>query len=99
MLAVPAQQSREFFDSMLDVAAATAAARLSGAIRLARCEGVELRDGYSPSDVALECWPVTADHRAVVVVVFATAVRPDGGQNMAATGRFTFTNLTNTRKP
>jgi hypothetical protein len=99
MLAMTPQQGREIVNAMLDAAAQTAAARLTGSIRLAACEGVELHEGYNLVDVALECWPVTADHQAIVVAVFATALRPDGGQNMAASGRFTFTTLTNTRKP
>lgn len=99
MLAIPPQQGRGIVNAMLDAAAQTAAAWLPGSIRLAACEGVELREGYTLGDVALECWPVIADHQAMVVAVFATAFRPDGGQNMAASGRFTFTTLTNTRKP
>jgi hypothetical protein len=98
MLAVPPYPGRDIVDAMFDAAESAAAERLCLPIRFARCEGVEVREGYSLSDVAIECWSVRADHQAVVIAAFATALRPDGGQNMAASGRFTFTTLANTRE-
>jgi hypothetical protein len=78
---------------MAGAAAERASAQLAGDIRLARCEFFELAGGDFPTDVDVESWPVRADREAIVVSVFATAHRADGGRKPAGSGRFTFTTL------
>jgi hypothetical protein len=97
MLAIPPYPGHDLVDSMLDAAVSAAAERLCLPIRLARCEGVEVRKGCSPSDVAILCRSPRAGHQAVVIAAFATALWPDSGQTMTASGRFTFTTFDNTR--
>lgn len=83
---------------MVDKAAQKASAALLGTIRLAKCDSFTLDEGYLADDVDLESWSVFADRQAVVVAVFATAPREDGGTRIAGSGRFTFTTLTHKRE-
>ena len=92
------EKGLDLLDAMVDAAARKASSHLAGTIRFAKCEAVQLNEGFSTPDVELETWPLFADHQAVVVSVFATAARDDGGRMTAATGRFTFTTLTHKRE-
>jgi hypothetical protein len=74
-------------------AAERASAQLYGSIRLAKCEALELAEGFQPEEVDLESWAVRADEQNAVIAVFATAPQDDGGRRMAASGRFTFAAL------
>lgn len=92
------EKGLDLLDAMVTAAAVQASSQLIGTIRFARCESVQLGEGYATPDVELESWSVFADHQAVVVSVFATATREDGGRTTAASGRFTFTTLTHKRE-
>ncbi|MGE4429606.1 MAG: hypothetical protein AB7E05_02565 [Sphingobium sp.] len=85
-------------DAMVNAAAHRAASHLRGFIRFAKCDAVQVHEGYAAPDVELETWSLSADHQAVVISVFATAPREDGGRTTAASGRFTFTTLTHKRE-
>jgi hypothetical protein len=91
------EKGLDLFGAMVSAAADRASAHLAGTIRFARCDQVQLNEGFASPDVDLETWSVSADHQAIVVSVFATA-RQDGGRTMAASGRFTFTTLTHKRE-
>lgn len=82
---------------MVNAAADRASSHLAGTIRFARCDGLQVNEGFSAPDVEIETWSVSADHQAIVVSVFATGAREDGGRTTAACGRFTFTTLTGKR--
>ena len=75
---------------MATTAAAHAAVRLGGAIRLAGCEKFELAAMGIEDDLTLESWTVDAGRRQMVISVFATAPQANGGRRMTASGRFTF---------
>lgn len=98
MLSNRPEKGLDLLDAMVNAAAERASAYLLGTIRFARCDGVQLNEGYSTPDVEMEAWSVFADHQAIVVSVFATALRDDGGRTMAASGRFTFTTLAHKRE-
>jgi hypothetical protein len=91
------EKGLDLLGAMVSAAAERASAHLPGTIRFARCEQVQLNEGFSTPDVDLETWSVSEDHQAIVVSVFATAPQ-DGGRAMAASGRFTFTTLTHKRE-
>ncbi len=92
------EKGLDLLGAMVSAAADRASAHLPGTIRCARCEKVQLNEGFSTPDVDLETWSVSADHQAIVVSVFATAAQAGGGRTMAASGRFTFTTLTHKRE-
>ncbi|HZV10965.1 MAG TPA: hypothetical protein VFF94_14485 [Novosphingobium sp.] len=88
---------RDLLGAMADAAAARAGAHLGSAIRMARCDRVQLNEGITAPEVEVETWPVSTGPQAIVISVFATAPRDDGGRVTAASGRFTFTTSTNQR--
>ncbi|WP_019052808.1 hypothetical protein [Sphingobium xenophagum] len=90
------EKGLDLFGAMVSAAADRASSHLVGTIRFARCESVQLNEGFASPGVDLETWPVSADHQAIIVSVFATATQ-DGGRTIAASGRFTFTTLTHKR--
>lgn len=98
MLSNRPEKGLDLLDAMVAAAAAQASSQLLGTIRFAKCDSVQLHEGYATPDVELESWSVFADRQAVVVSVFATAPRADGGRTTAASGRFTFTTLTHKRE-
>ena len=87
----------DLFEAMVSAATDRASLHLVGTIRFAKCDAVQLNEGFSASDVDLETWSVSKDNQAIVVSVFAAAPQ-DGGRAMAASGRFTFTTLTHKRE-
>lgn len=87
----------DLLTAMATAAAERASAQLVGAVRLAKCESLELAQGFQPGDVDLESWTMDADRQAVVISVFATAPQEGGGRRMAGSGRFTFTTLISQR--
>lgn len=93
MLSNRPEQGLDLLDAMVNAAADRASSHLSGHIRCARCDSLQLNEGFSAADVCLDAWSVSADHQAIVVSVFATATRDDGGRLAAGSGRFTFTTL------
>lgn len=92
------EKGLDLLGAMASAAAERASVHLPGTIRLAKCEQVQLNDGFSAPDVDLETWSVSADDQAIIVSVFATAPQEGGGRTMAASGRFTFTTLTHNRE-
>ncbi|MFT4054543.1 MAG: hypothetical protein QM681_08550 [Novosphingobium sp.] len=92
------EKGLDLLGAMVSAAAERASAHLPGTIRCARCEQVQLSEGFATPDVDLETWSISADHQAIVVSVFATAPQDGGGRTMAASGRFTFTTLTHKRE-
>lgn len=92
------EKGLDLLSAMVSAAADRASAHLIGTIRFAKCDQVQLNEGFSAPDVDLETWSVSADHQAIVVSVFATAPRGDGCRTTAASGRFTFTTLTHKRE-
>ena len=88
----------DLLTAMAAAAAERASTQLVGAVRLARCESLELAEGFQAGDVDLESWAVDADRQAIVISVFATAPQAGGGRRMAGSGRFTFTTLISQRK-
>lgn len=91
------EKGLDLFGAMVSAAADRASSHLAGTIRFARCDQVQVNEGFASPDVDLETWSVSADHQAIIVSVFAAA-RQDGGRTMAASGRFTFTTLTHKRE-
>ncbi|WP_206245078.1 hypothetical protein [Novosphingobium terrae] len=87
----------DLLGAMVDAAANRARGDLPGALRLARCEQVQLNEGFAAPDVSIETWPVRQDRHTITISVFATAPRGEGGHATAATGRFTFTTLSHRR--
>jgi len=83
----------ELLSLMAAKAAERASSQLFGSIRLAKCEGLELAEGFMADEVDLESWVVRADEQNAVIAVFAIASQEDGGRRMAASGRFTFAAL------
>ncbi len=79
-----------FLSRMADTAAIEAGTHLLTPVRLAQCDAVDIRSGFTSEGVTLESWPIRADDRTVTVSVFATVPQAGGGERMAATGRFTF---------
>lgn len=98
MLSNRPEKGLDLLDAMVNAAAERASSHLLGTIRFAKCDSVQLNEGFSTPDVELETWSVSADHQAIVVSVFATAPRDDGGRTTAASGKFTFTTLTHKRE-
>jgi hypothetical protein len=98
MLANVSPYGMDLLTLMATTAAQCSASQLIGRTRLAKCESFDLVEGYLPEDITLECWPVFADHQAVVVQVVATAPREDEMPLVAGRGRFTFTTLTHKRE-
>jgi hypothetical protein len=92
------EKGLDLFDAMITAAATRASSHLLGTVRIAKCDQVQLNEGFSAPDVDLETWSVREDHQAIIVSVFATASRDDGGRTTAASGRFTFTTLTHKRE-
>lgn len=92
------EKGLDLFGAMISAAADRASSHLTGAIRFARCDSVELNEGFSAPDVDLETWSVSEDRQAIVISVFATAAQGGGGRTLAASGRFTFTTLTHKRE-
>lgn len=88
----------ELLSLMAAKAAERASAQLFGTIRLAKCESLELTEGFLAEEVDLETWAVRADEENAVIAVFATAPQGDGGRRMAASGRFTFAVLPRQRR-
>lgn len=84
-------------DAMVAAAAERASSHFLEVIRFARCEHVQVNEGFSTRDVDIETWPLFADHQAITVSVFATGAHHDGSPATAASGRFTFTTLTGKR--
>ncbi|WP_311267692.1 hypothetical protein [Sphingobium sp. WCS2017Hpa-17] len=98
MIASRPEKGLDLLGLMVSAAAESASAHLPGMIRFAKCEQVRLNEGFATPDVDLETWSVSADHQAIVVSVFATAPQHGGGRTTAASGRFTFTTLTQKRE-
>ncbi|GEM_PF-1607819 len=90
-------RSLDLFGAMVSVATERASGSLGNPIRIAGCDAVQLKEGFSLPDVDLETWSVSEDEQAIVVSVFATASDAGGGRTIAASGRFTFTTLTQKR--
>lgn len=88
----------ELLSLMAAKAAECASAQLFGSIRLAKCEGLELAEGFMAEEVNLESWSVRGDGQKAVIAVFATAPQEDGGRRIAASGRFTFAALPHQRR-
>ena len=88
----------ELLSLMAATAAERASAQLYGSIRLAKCDALELAEGFMAGDVDLESWAVRADERNAVIAVFVTAPQQGGGRRMAASGRFTFAALPRQRR-
>ena len=88
----------ELLSLMAAKAAERASVELYGSIRLAKCEALELAEGFMGHEVDLESWAVRADEQNAVIAVFATAPQDDGGRRMAASGRFTFAALPGQRR-
>lgn len=91
------ERGLDLLDAMVSAAADCASGSLGDTIRIARCDAVQVNEGFSVPDVDLENWSVGEDHQAIVVSVFATALNGDGGRTIAASGRFTFTTFTQKR--
>lgn len=87
----------DLLGAMVSVATDRASGSLGDTIRIARCDAVQLKEGFAVPEVDLEAWSVSEDEQAIVVSVFATATDPGGGRTIAASGRFTFTTLTQER--
>jgi len=98
MLSNRPEKGLDLLDAMIHAAADRASSHLPGAVRFAKCESVQLNEGYSVPDVELETWSLFADRQAMVVLVYVTAPREDGGRATAASGRFTFTTSTHKRE-
>jgi len=98
MLSNRPEKGLDLLDAMVTAAADRASSHLPGAIRFAKCDGLQINEGFSAPDVEIEAWSLSADHQAIIVSVFATGAREDGGRTTAATGRFTFTTLTGKRE-
>lgn len=98
MLSNRSEKGLDLLGAMVNAAADRASSHLQGAVRVAKCDAVQLNEGFSVPDIELEARPLFADRQAVVVSVFATAPREDGGRTTAASGRFTFTTLTHKRE-
>ena len=92
------EKGLDLLGAMVSAAADRASAHLPGTVRFAKCEQVQLNEGFSTPEVDLETWSGSADHQAIVISVFAIAPQGDGGRAMAASGRFTFTTLTHKRE-
>jgi acyl-CoA hydrolase len=88
----------ELLSLMAAKAAECASAQLFGSIRLAKCDGLELAEGFMAEEVDLESWAVRANEQNAVIAVFATAPQDDGGRRMAASARFTFAALPRERR-
>lgn len=88
----------ELLSLMAAKAAERASAELYGSIRLAKCEALELADGFIADEVDLESWAVRGNEQNAAIAVFATAPQDDGGRRMAASGRFTFAALPRQRR-
>lgn len=88
----------ELLSLMAAKAAERASAQLYGSIRLAKCEALELADGFMADEVALESWALRGDGQNAVIAVFATAPQQGGGRRMAASGRFIFAALPRRRR-
>ncbi len=84
-------------DAMVAAAAERASSHFLEVIRFAKCDDVQVNEGFATRDVDIETWPLFADHQAIVVSVFATGPNDDGSLATAASGRFTFTTLTGKR--
>lgn len=93
MLSNRPEKGLDLMDAMILAAADRASTHLAGAIRIARCDAVQVHEGFTAPEVEIEAYPVVADHQAVVVSVFATGPALNGGRATAGTGRFTFTTL------
>lgn len=98
MLSNRPEKGLDLLDAMVNAAADRASSHLIGTIRFAKCDSVQLNEGFSVPEVELETWSLFADRQAVVVLVYVTAPREDGGRTTAASGRFTFTTLTHKRE-
>ncbi|MCP1469452.1 hypothetical protein J3E64_001127 [Sphingobium sp. OAS761] len=98
MLSNRPEKGLDLLDAMVTAAADRASSHLPGAIRFAKCDGLQINEGFSAPDVEIEAWSLSADQQAIIVSVFATGAREDGGRTTAATGRFTFTTLTGQRE-
>ena len=89
MLSNRPEKGLDLLDAMVTAAADRASSHLPGAIRFAKCDGLQINEGFSPPDVEIEAWSLSADQQAIIVSVFATGAREDGGRTTAATGRWT----------
>lgn len=98
MLSNRPEKGLDLLNAMVTAAADRASSHLTGAVRFAKCDGVQINEGFAAPDVEIETWSVSADHQAIVISVFAVGARQDGGQTTAGTGRFTFTTLTGKRE-
>tara|TARA_B100000378_G_scaffold277853_1_gene279221 strand:+ start:2948 stop:3253 length:306 start_codon:yes stop_codon:yes gene_type:complete len=98
MLSNRLEKGLDLLDAMVNAAADRASSQLIGTIRFAKCDSLQLNEGFSTPDVELETWSLFADRQAVVVLVYCTAPREDGGRTTAASGKFTFTTLTHKRE-
>lgn len=98
MLANSREPGLELLNQMAEAAARRAALQLCPPFQLTQCMMVELRPGLASAELKLESWAVRTDGRAVTISVFATAIRPEGPNRMAGTGRFTFSPLPTDRK-
>lgn len=97
MLSNRSEKGLDLLDAMAMAAADKASSHLPGVIRFAKCDDLQINEGFSIPDVEVETWSVFSDHQAIVVYVFVTGPREDGGRTTAASGKFTFTTLTGKR--
>jgi hypothetical protein len=98
MLSNASANGLELLSLMAAKATQRATAQLHGSIRLAKCEALELAEGFQFEEIDLESWAVRADEKDAVIAVFATAPQKDGGRRLAGSGRFTFTALPRQRR-
>lgn len=82
-------------DTTLLMRMAEVASRALGLVppALVRCDAVEIRISEDSEAIEIEARPVRDDGRYVTVAVFA-GTRGNGGERMAAQGRFTFSRPT-----
>lgn len=83
-------------DTTLLIRMAEVASRALGLVpppALVRCDAVEIRISEDSEAIEIEARPVRDDGRYVTVAVFA-GTRGNGGERMAAQGRFTFSRPT-----
>jgi len=97
MLSNLPERGLDLMDAMVAAAAERASSHFLEVIRFAKCDDVQVNEGFTTREVDIETWPLFADHQAIVVSVFATGANDDGSLATAASGRFTFTTLTGKR--
>lgn len=97
MAITPPSPDHDLLGAMAQAAAQCAARHRPGALRLARCDDLQLTQAHALPDIRIETHAVRQDDQAIVISAFATAARSDGERTTAATGRFTFTTLIHQR--